>query len=129
MGFKHLIISFFILGLFLPLAVHGKDDLPREFGEIVSVYPGASVAQTRYTRDSVTVIFNSADTYDAVAEYYLQALPEKGWQTLSGTKTPLKASHLQYAKGKILFTLSDHLETNDTQNGFLIELNYPDGRE
>ena len=129
MTFKHLIVLSLLLITFLPLKVQGKTDLPHEFGDLVPLYPGAQVMETRYTRDSVTVVFASADGYGQVADYYSQTLQEKGWRIHPATKTHAGTEQLQSTKGNVHLILSDRPETRDSIPGFVIQLKYPGGRE
>ena len=113
----------------LPLTAKGKTGLPREFDNMVPLYPGAQVMDVRYSRNSVTVTFTSTDSLEMVFEFYSPTLQERGWRHHVAANTNADGKQLQYTKGNVHLILSARPGRPDTASGFVIHLEYPGGRE
>ena len=122
---------FVLLIIFLcPGPLLGQSELPHEFGEQVPLYPSAQPVDTRYTRDSVTVKFSTNDSYDRVFTFYRQALEEAGWQILPAKSLGvINAEKLESGHEDIHLTLTETSAMQGDHAGFIIDLNYPGGRE
>ena len=123
--FVILLITFFCPGLLL-----GESELPHEFGDSVPLYPSAQAVETRYTRDSVTVEFATNDSYERVSGFYAKALEKAGWRILPVKSIGvIKAEKLVPPKDDIELTITDASAIPGHQSGFIIDLQYPGGRE
>ena len=126
--------SFFVvilmIILFSPGPLPGKNELPHELGEEVPLYPSAQPVETRYTRDSVTVQFATNDSYKQVFDFYAEALSDAGWRILPATSRGIiKAEKSESGKDDIDLTITEASAMQGHSSGFMIDLNYPGGRE
>jgi hypothetical protein len=112
------VLAFMPIG---PGQAMGGVELPHEFEALVPVHAAAEPADTRYTRDGVTVSFAVADPFARVVTFYGRALPKAGWRVVSSDAT----EGLAATREDIHLVLTE----NAGRGGFTIDLRYPGGRE
>lgn len=78
----------------------GTSELPENFPQDISIYPGSTIVTTGSSSEVVTATFETGDSLEAVTGFYTDGLPSWGWE-ITQTSSLENAAVISFTRSEV----------------------------